>query len=78
MVRKYWARSVRGVGGRASRCRDVWEDVVVLFKDEGVWNCHAEMMLGVEVDTPHTNTPKCRAKHLGVHRSQKYRYLFHY
>jgi hypothetical protein len=25
-----------------------------------------------------TNTPKRRAKHLGVHRSQKYRYLFYY
>ncbi len=37
MVKKYWSRSVRGVGGRAGGCSDVWENVMELFQDEGVW-----------------------------------------
>ena len=36
-VRKYWSRSVRGVGGRAGGCSNVWENVMKLFQDEGVW-----------------------------------------
>jgi hypothetical protein len=30
-------QSVRGVGGRAGGCSNVWENVMELFQDEGVW-----------------------------------------
>ncbi len=53
VVKKYWARSVRG-GGWAGTCYDVWEEaVVVSFQDEGVWISCGQVECrngGVEVD----------------------------
>ncbi len=53
MVRKYWARSVWGVVGGQADVANVWEDVVVLFQDDGVWiSCRRVECRngGVEVD----------------------------